>query len=454
MFQSIDGMTDEEKLREIEELEQLLAIKRSTSVDHLLMQQIDTSLLAKHELTLTPNGEFFDVRKHGFLPEMMETVYSDRSKYKKQSLEAKKELEAETDPVKRFEIEKKVARYHNLQLAKKVCLNSAYGALGNQYFRFFDIRQASAITTAGQLSIRWIEKHINEYMNNLLKTEDKDYVIAADTDSIYLHLGGLVDKVMPANSSVEDVINFMDRVCDAKIRPFINETYGKLAEYINAYQQKMRMKREALADKGIWTAKKRYILNVYDLEGVRFAKPKIKVTGLEMIKSSTPSACRDKLKESIEVIFNQDEDAMIEFIDNFREDFKKCDLADIAFPRGVNGLEKYAGKGSSIYGDKTPIHVRGSLIFNHMLVKNKLNKKYVSIKEGEKIKFIYLKEPNPVQSNVISFSEDGLPEEFGLGKYIDYNTQFDKSFLEPLKIILDSIGWKTERVSSLARFFS
>ena len=422
----------------------------NVSIDDLLDEKVDTSMLK--DKTLTPNGHFFSTEKQGFLPELMETMYNDRSRYKKMMIEAQKELQTATGD--KFEIEKRISRYNNLQLAKKVSLNSAYGALGNQYFRFFDVRQASAITTSGQLVIRWIEKHINEWMNTLLKTENEDYVIASDTDSIYLSLDRLVErtiKAKDASASTERIIQYMDKICEAKVQPFIDETYQRLAKYLNVFEQKMVMKREGLADKGIWTAKKRYIMNVHNNEGVQYAKPKVKVMGLEMVKSSTPSACREMLKNSIDIILNADEDATIKYIDECREKFKTLHISDISFPRGVNGLQKFSDA-TSIYGKGCPIHVRGSLIYNHMVKKLKLTKKYELIKEGEKVKFIYLKEPNTIQSNIISFPYS-IPEEFDLDKYIDYDLQFEKSFVEPLKIILDSIGWRTEKVASLEDFF-
>ena len=328
--------------------------------------------------------------------------------------------------------------------------------MGNQFFRFFDIRQASAITTSGQLAIRWIEKKLNEYLNKLLGNTDKDYVIASDTDSIYLSLDELVGRTIiekNPNIGTREIIQFLDKVCENKIQPFIDRSYSELAKYTNAYRQKMMMKREALADTGIWTAKKRYILNVYNNEGVEYSKPKVKVMGLEMIKSSTPTACREKLSESIDVILNGTEDDMINFIEKFRKEFESLDPADIAFPRGVNGIEQYTDKKSGMFAKGTPIHVRGSILYNFHLEKKKLTKKYTKINEGEKIKFIYLKEPNSIQSNVISFQQV-IPQEFGLMQYIDYQTQFEKSFLDPLKIILDCIGWKTEKVDSLESFFS
>jgi DNA polymerase elongation subunit (family B) len=431
--------------------------RNRVTIDSLLNQEINTSVLKTANVTLTPNGQFFTKERHGFLPEIMETMYNDRSVYKKKAIEAKKELEKESDPDKRNEIEKRIARYNNLQLAKKVSLNSAYGALGNEFFRFFDVRQASAITTAGQLSIRWIENQLNDYMNKLLKTENEDYVIASDTDSIYLSLDRLVSKTIieqNANASTKQIIKFMDKICEAKIQPFIDDAYTELAEYINAYEQKMQMKREALADKGIWTAKKRYILNVYNNEGVEYAKPKPKVMGLEMIKSSTPAYCRKILWEAIDIILNKTEDDMIGMIETYRQEFKYQAISDIAFPRGVNGLDKFTDKsGVGIYNKGTPIHVRGSLLYNNLIKRKKLDKKYPLIMEGEKIKFIYLKEPNTIQSNVISFPTI-VPKELDIEKYVDYDLQFDKSFLEPLRIILDSINWKTERVSSLEDFFN
>lgn len=336
---------------------------------------------------------------------------------------------------------------------KRCVFNSAYGTIGNEYFRFFDIRQASAITTSGQLAIRWIEKKLNEYLNKLLKT-DKDYVIASDTDSIYLSLDELVHQTLGKETSdTKRVIKFMDKVCENKIQPFIDKSYRDLATYVNAYDQKMQMKREALADKGIWTAKKRYILNVYNNEGVEYVKPHVKVMGLEMIKSSTPTACREKLWESIDVILNKTENDMIEFIEKFKKEFETLQVADIAFPRGVNGISKKYNDKSKTIEKGAPIHVRGSIVYNMLLEKHNLTKKYPTIKEGEKIKFIYLKEPNTIQSHVIAFPQI-LPKELDLVKFIDYNTQFEKSFLEPLKIILDCIGWKTEKHSSLESFFN
>ena len=424
-------------------------IMDGVSVDKMLSKQVDTSKLSG--VTLTPNGQFFRTDKQGFLPKMMEEMYIDRSKFKKLMLKAKQDYENETDESKKYDIEKRIARYNNLQLAKKVSLNSAYGALGSQYFRFYDLRQALAVTLAGQLSIRWIENKLNEYMNGLLKTTGIDYVIASDTDSIYLKLGPLVDKITQKNTKVEKVISIMDKICEDKLQPFIDTSYQELAEYVHAYKQKMEMKREGLSDKGIWTAKKRYILNIYNNEGVQYNEPQIKVMGLEMIKSSTPSAVREKMRESIGIMMNGSEEDIHKFIEDFKSEFRTLAVEDISFPRGLNGLKTYADS-VMMYKKGTPIHVKGAIIYNHFLKQKGLDKKYPFIQEGEKLKFTYLKQPNPFKDSVISFPQR-LPKEFDMQMYIDYETQFEKAFIEPIKVILDCMGWSIEKNNSLESFF-
>ena len=419
------------------------------TVDRLINGNIDTSKLS--DVTLTPNGQFFRTDIQGFLPKMLEEMYEDRKKFKKLMLKSKQDYENETDESKKREIKNLVARYDNLQLAKKVSLNSAYGALGSQYFRFYDLRMALGVTTAGQLSIRWIEKALNGYLNKLLKTNNEDYVIASDTDSIYLRLGELVNTVYKDKSNPDAIIAFMDKVCEQKIQPFIDKSYQDLAAYVHAYAQKMQMKREGLSDKGIWTAKKRYILNVYNNEGVQYKEPQIKVMGLEMVKSSTPAAIREKMKEVIQLMMKGTETNVQEFILNFREQFKKLPPEDISFPRGLNGLTEYSDS-VMMYKKGTPIHVRGAILYNHYLKQYDLVKKYPLIQEGEKLKFTYLKVPNHFKEDVISYP-GRLPKEFNLDDYIDYETQFNKAFVEPVKVILDCLSWQVEKQNSIESFF-
>jgi DNA polymerase elongation subunit (family B) len=435
-----------------EEVIQFLS-ENEINVENVLNQSLDLQILKKHNLTMTPNAQLYKKGVLGVMPEIMQKMYNDRTRYKKLAIEAKKKLEAnKEDKVQTEFLIKQIARYNNLQMAKKVTLNSAYGAMGNQYFRFYDTRLATSITTAGQLSIRWIENEINAFMNKLLKTNEVDYVIASDTDSIYINLESIVNKVYAEGADTKKIIKFMDEVCKQKIQPFIDKSYETLAEYVNAYSQRMEMKRESLADKAIWTAKKRYILNVHDNEGIVYEKPKLKIMGLEAIKSSTPSACRAKIKEAISIMLTKDEEYLQNFIEEFREEFKQIAVEEISFPRSVNGLSKYAD-GSNIYKKGTPIHVKGALVYNNLLVSMKLDKKYQLIQEGEKIKFVYLKDPNPFNNNTLAFTST-LPKQLKAESWIDYDAQFKTAFLDPVETILKCLNWSAVKTSSLEGFFA
>jgi DNA polymerase elongation subunit (family B) len=424
-------------------------MRKQVTVDDLLNSKINHD----GEYCMTANGQYFRKDVQGFLPAMMQRMYDDRVLYKTKMIEAQKDLEKTKDKAQRYEIEKQISKYKNIQMAKKIQLNSAYGALGNQYFRFFDIRQAEGITLSGQLSIRWIGVKLNQYMNKLLKTSEVDYVIASDTDSVYLHLGPLVDMVYGSkNTPKEKIVDFIDKACSEKIEPFIDRSFEELAEKMNAYAQKMFMKREVIADKGIWTAKKRYILNVWDSEGVRYENPKLKMSGIEAVKSSTPMACRKKIKEALNLVMEGTQEEFHEFVNKFREEFKTLPFEDVAFPRGISDMTKYMNS-LELYNKGTPIHVRGAIVFNSLLQKKKLNKKYQEIRDGDKIKFCYMKVPNPVQENVLSVL-NMLPKELDLEKYIDYDTQFEKAYLEPLRVIVNTMKWTTEKKSTLESFFA
>ena len=435
---------------------------KNMSVDKLLDKEVDTSILKN--ATLTPNGALFKTTKKGFLPEIMESMYNDRVKYKNLLLKAKQDYENTKDK----KLLKDISRYHNIQMAKKISLNSAYGAIGNEHFRYYDVLVAEAITTSGQLSIRWIEKSLNDYLNKILGTKDYDYVLASDTDSVYITFDRLVSNsfrqrdVLEKNKcllSKERVVSFLDRVAREKIEPFIDKSYSDLASYINAYDQKMQMKREVIADKGIWTAKKRYILNAYDVEGVRYKDPQLKIMGIEAVKSSTPAPCRQKIKDALKIIMSGDEKMLNTFIREFREEFMSLPPEEIAYPRSVNGVRKYTGQGESMidlesgeqhmvlknmFKSRAPIHVKGAILYNHLVEKNNLDNKYPYIQEGDKIKFLHLTEPNVYQSSAISFITD-LPKELDFHDKIDYNMQYEKSFIEPLKFITDKILWKIDQ---------
>ena len=409
---------------------------KNMSVEKMLNKEVDTSILK--DATMTPNGALFKITQKGFLPELMQKMYDDRVKFKQLMLEAQKDYEKTKDP----KLLRDISKFNNIQMAKKISLNSAYGAIGNVWFRYYNILVAEAITTSGQLAIRFIEHSLNEYLNKILNTRGEDYIIASDTDSVYITFDKLVSKVFVSDTDNNKIVEFLDTVAKEKIEPFIDKSYQELADYVNAYEQKMQMKREVIADKGIWVAKKRYILNAHDVEGVRYKEPKLKIMGVEAVKSSTPAACREKIKEALTIIMNEDDKVLNTFIQDFRTEFMNLKPELIAYPRSVNGLTKWT-ESHNLFKKGAPIHCKGAILYNHLLKEKKLQGKYPYIQEGDKIKFLHMKIPNTYQSTSISFMTK-LPKELNLHNIIDYDMQFEKSFVEPLKFITNIIQWNID----------
>lgn len=404
--------------------------------------------------TMACNGTHYRKGARGFIPEIIEQMYAERKSAKNEMLQTIQELNNtdKTDAIKVYHLEKKIATLNNIQMAVKISMNSLYGALGNRYFRFFDLRMAEAITISGQTAIRWAENAFNKFLNKIIGTENADYVLAVDTDSCYLNLGPLVKKLgLTDNKTDEEIVDILDKVCKEQLVPMITKSYSDFATYTDAYENKMVMDREVIASRGIWTAKKRYILNVYNQEGVSYKEPKLKIMGIEAIKSSTPAVCRDALKELFKVIISGSETNTQKAIDQFKTYFKTLPADEVAFPRGISELNKWENK-QTIYNKGTPIHVRGALLYNNEIKSLGLNIKYEAIKSGDKIKFCYLKVPNKLRENVISFV-NYLPPELQLDKYIDYDLQFEKTFLSPVEPILKAIGWSHEDQLTLDEFF-
>lgn len=407
----------------------------------LVQYYLDGNKRPSDEYTCTANGTMYSKEKRGIIPEIIIDYYNERKSIKKIMLACEQDYEKNPTP----ELEAEIVKLNNSQMATKILLNSLYGALGSKYFRYYDINMASAITLTGQLAIKTAEKAINNELNRLLENK-KDYVIAIDTDSVYINFDDWVQKFSP-----KDPINFLDKTCSEHFENVIARAYTQLFEQTNGYEQRMWMGREVIADKGIWTAKKRYILNVHNNEGVQYTKPKLKIMGIQAIQSSTPYAIREKLKESFKVLIDGSETRTQQFIANTKSEFKKLSVEEIAFPRGTTEINKFSDRGN-IYRKGTPIHIRAALLYNKMIKDNGLENKYELIKSGDKIKFVYLKLPNILRENVIAF-KDYLPPEFNLHNSINYDMQFEKVFINPLEPILEAINWKIESSVSLEDIF-
>jgi len=417
------------------------------TVNSLLNKEHSLDSLREDKLCMTANGYKFKTDKQGIFPEIVQKLFDDRQKYKKLMIAAQKKYEETKDKL----YQKDIAKFNNFQMARKIQLNSLFGAWGNEFFRFYDDRIAEGITITGQYIIRTVGKALNEYLNKICGSNDYIYSFYSDTDACYITLDPLVQKFykdMPR----EKVVEILDKICNDRIEKAINKACDDLMSYTNAYERKVYFKREVIADRGIWVAKKRYALNVYNNEGVQYKEPKLKVMGLEIVRSSTPEPIRDALREAVKLALTKTEAHIQKYIREFEEEYKTLRAEDIAFPRGVNGLDKYSDR-ASIYRQATPMHVRGALLYNFYLKEKKLEKKYELIQEGDKIKFLYLKEPNTIGENCIAFVSS-IPEELQLTKYVDYNIMFEKSFLEPLTTILNGIGWSAKPKATLEGLFA
>lgn len=384
-------------------------------------------------VSIAANGAMFTNNGQGVFPEIVAGYYEERKVVKKQMLDAMKRAEIQKTP----EIEKEIAQHQNKQMAIKLLMNSLFGAIGNRYYRYFDLRIAEGITLTGQFVIKWCERAINGELNKLLGTTDKDYVIAIDTDSVYVNFDPFVKKFNPA-----DPVKFLDKACLQHFNPMFERSMADLRKHMNCFDDRMTMEREVIADRAIWQAKKRYILNVHNSEGVQYDKPKLKIMGIEAIKSSTPQVVRSWMKELFPILMNGTEQETQRYILDCKEKFKSLRPELLAAPRGANEIVKWQDK-TIVYKKGCPIHVRGAILYNHLIDKLDLGNQYEKIKEGTKLKYTYLRLPNPLKENVISFP-DYLPPEFNLNKYIDYDLQFNKAFLDPIQSILDAVGWENE----------
>ena len=405
---------------------------------------LGTDKKAPEGIAMAGNGSVYRKDVKGIIPEIVEELYTKRVEIKERTIGYKKQLAKDED---NQSLIREVTRNETLQMSVKILLNSLYGAIANQHFRYYDPQIAEGVTLTGQTVIRTAEKAVNEEIQKFLKESDlKDRVIAIDTDSVYITAKDIIDKFKP-----KDPVKFLDEFGNRVIEPALNRAFDIYAKRTNAYSDRMVMKREAIADRGIWTAKKRYILNVHNNEGVQYAEPKIKMMGIEAIKSSTPQVCRIAMKEILKVIMGGSEEKTQEAIALFKEHLKTLSPDLIAFPRGISDATKWMDK-DVIYQKWTPMHVRAALLHNHHVKKNGLDKEYELIYNCDKIKYIHLMLPNPVKENIFGFKER-FPEELNLNKYINYELQFKKSFIEPLNMILETLNWSDEKRVSLQDFF-
>jgi len=396
--------------------------------------------------TIAANGTMYDKSRQGFLPELMEYCMVGRKVAKKEMIK----LEEEYQKTKDKTLLPRIAALNNKQMALKIGANACYGAVGQEGFHYYDYRMAEAITLTGQLSDLHLAMKLNEKMNKLMKTEYVDYIIYGDTDSVFLDCQSLVKKYMNGKD-IDEVVNFLDKFADEVCQSVINNSVNEIFTQMNAYDKVMGSKREAIASKMLFRGKKNYAMYVHNSEGIAYIPPKLKIQGIEIVRSSTPQWCRKKLKGLLQTMFEADEATVIKQFEEVETEYKTLSIQEIAFNSGVSEVEKYMDNGKLKDDARIPINSRAACLFN---IHTKNLKKYQQLQNGDKIKFVYLKLPNTIKQNVIGFpSNIDLPVELQLTKYVDYEKQFEKTIESPMKSLTDCAGWKLREESSLESFF-
>lgn len=426
----------------LEVLEKLSTLKFEDFTDE---NSTDMSVFKKYNLSVASNLQVYRRDKKSFSSELMEYFFNKRKEYKAEMLKYK-QLYVDTQ---KEEYKHLKELYDMRQYTVKIFLNSFYGSLANKWFQFYRTEDAEAVTLMGQCTLLFMEKKINTYMNKLLGTTGVDYVIYMDTDSLYINLDGLVKKFVKDDDKTK-IINFLDKACSERIQKSMDSWLNSYADYTNAYENHLFFKREAISEAGVWLEKKKYFLNVWDMEGTRYKSAELKATGVEMVRSSTPMVVRKEMEDILKIFLEKDNKDLIASLERFEKEFKSMSIEEISSPRGINDIEKYNISTGFVKG--TPIHVRGAIVYNRLVESKELQGIYPKIGNGDKIKYVYLKEPNPTFGHIISYP-DKLPKEFGLEKYVDYKTQYEKVFMNAIKKITATVGWKNEDSVDITDFF-
>jgi DNA polymerase elongation subunit (family B) len=409
--------------------------------------------LIAHNVTLAANGQFYRRDPKSFYSVLIEALFDARLAYKKKAKDAEKERSTCTDPARCAELDLEIANYDLKQSATKIQLNSLYGAMGNEHFRHFDVKNAEAVTTTGQFIIQMIAQGLNAYLDKRMKTNGYRWVIYSDTDSVYVSLKTVVDRYHP-HGTLEDKVNFVDKLCKEALQKEIERLFDLLiTKYLNGAGPYLKMAREVIGDKAIWTSKKRYLINVRDKEGIRKpgCAPSLKSMGVEISKSTVPKFCREAMKKAVAIVMEQDQETLYAFVEETRQKFMSLPVDEMALPKSVNGLEKYSCE-KNLYVSGAQAHTKGALLFNHLIDRFELGSKIQKIRDGDKIKFVYLTVPNRYNVNAMSFGS-GVPPEFRLDEIINWEMMWEKTFMEPLDLILKAIKWKSEKTASLDDLF-
>ena len=377
---------------------------------------------------ISSNGVLYDANKVGIIPEVLDKWFAERVEYKNLMKKYKNEGNKELAEF-----------YDRRQHIQKIFLNSLYGVLGLPIFRFFDIDNALAVTATGQDVIKNSADFANKLYNDRLQ-DTNDYCIYIDTDSLYFSSKAL----LPENKEPKEFTIGLARVMEKKLNEYYN---GMAMELFFCDKHRFYIKGESVASKGLWIAKKRYAMNaVYDLEANLDVDNKIKIKGLDVVRSTFPPAFRDFMNSVLKnVLGGITKDDMDSKVLEFRKALDSRYYLDVARNTSVKNISEYEkglSKQLNEFNKGTPAHVKACISYNKLLHHFKIANRYEKISDGEKIRYVYLKS-NPLNLETIAVKGYNDPKEIVeiAEKYIDYEALFVNELKTKLEDFYSALNW-------------
>ena len=405
-------------------------------------------MLENEQISIATNGVMYRTDKTGLLPALLRKWYDERVEYRKLS----KKFYEEGDKIKSDYFDRR-------QYLQKVVLNSLYGVLGLPAFRFYDLDNAEAVTYTGQSLIKFTKKIVNNYYNREL-SDDIDHCIYIDTDSVFYSALPLVKKRFPElDIKNEDTMSKSILQIASEVQAYLNRSYDYFAKkFCNLDKHRFDIKQEVIAKSGLFVTKKRYGLKIINDNGKKVNKMLIK--GLDTVRSSFPIAMREMLSKLLEdILMDVPKEKLDKFILNFKNSMKLMDFNKIAIPIGVKGMRKYYNKHGDIFKShllRTPVHVKSALYYNDFLKHYKISKQYSPIFNGEKIKWVYLKQ-NPLGLNTIAYKGYEDPPEIlqFIRKFINHDKIYKQALHKKIMMLYNALRWDepTDATKTIERFF-
>ena len=393
--------------------------------------------LDKSKFSVASNGVLYRTDEVGCIPGILDLWFKKRVEYKDEMVKYGKAGDND-----------KYAFYHKRQLVQKILLNSLYGVLGLPAFRFYDVDNATAVTTTGQTVIKSTADMANIKYNKELGTPDLDSNIYIDTDSVFFSAVPLMDKRFPNWKDEEQntIAGYVNDIA-SEMQDYLNDFYDIMSKKIfnvDVDKHRLEIKMENVAKAGLWIAKKRYAQWIISDNGVPCDK--LDVKGLDVKRSSFPKAFQECMgKVLIDILKGVGEEELTKYVLDFKKNMENRPNSEIAKNTAVKNLKKYMPKGKRVPFTTmkgTPAHVKAAIAYNDLITHFKVPFKYGPMVNGDKVKWVYLKD-NPLGLDGLAFTGYNDPPEIEkfIETYIDRNKIFERELRFKLQDFYDAIGW-------------